>query len=88
MNREQILAEITALKDLLCQSDHVPNKLSEGIVLALDGATAVNALPRLLATVMNSLDEYRDLIKSRATWRARINDLEAKLKNLTDGEIS
>ena len=79
MNQEQIAAEISALKNLLEQSDHVPNKLSEGIVLALDGATAVNAIPRLLASVMSALDEYRDAVKNRAEWRARINELEAEL---------
>ena len=79
MNQEQIIAEITALKNLLEQSDHVPNKLSEGIVLALDGATAVNAIPRLLAAVMSALEEYRDVVKNRAAWRERINELEAEL---------
>lgn len=79
MNQEQIMAEIAALKNLLEQSDHVPNKLSEGIVLALDGATAVSAIPRLLAAVMSALEEYRDIVKNRAAWRARINELEAEL---------
>ena len=79
MNQEQIAAEITALKNLLEQSDHIPNKLSEGIVLALDGATVVNAIPRLLAVVMSALEEYRDVVKNRAEWRARINELEAEL---------
>ena len=79
MNQEQIASEIAALKNLLEQSDHIPNKLSEGIVLALDGATAVNAIPRLLTVVVSSLDEYRDIIRSRAAWRKKINDLEAEL---------
>ena len=82
MNQEQIMAEITALKNLLEQSDHVPNKFSEGIVLALDGATAVNAIPRLLAAVMSALEEYRDVVKNRAEWRARINELEAELDRI------
>ena len=79
MNQEQIAAEITALKNLLEQSDHIPNKLSEGIVLALDGATVVNAIPRLLAVVMSALEEYRDVVKNRAAWRERINELETEL---------
>ena len=79
MNQEQIAAEIAALKNLLEQSDHVPNKLSEGIVLALDGVTAVNAIPRLLSAVMSALEEYRDIVMNRAAWRARINELEAEL---------
>lgn len=79
MNQEQIIAEITALKNLLEQSDYVPNKLAEGIVLALDGATAVNAIPRLLVAVMSALEECRDVVKNRAEWRARINELEAEL---------
>ena len=86
MNQEQIIAEITALKNLLEQSDHVPNKLSEGIVLALDGATAVNAIARLLSAVMSALEEYREVIKNRAAWRARINELEAMMTTLDDIE--
>lgn len=82
MNQEQITAEIAALKNLLEQSDYVPNKLSEGIVLALDGATAVNAIPRLLAAVMSALEECRDVIKTRAAWRAKINELEAELDRI------
>lgn len=86
MNQEQIIAEITALKNLLEQSDHVPNKLAEGIVLALDGATAVNAIARLLSAVMSALEEYREVIKNRAAWRARINELEAMMTTLDDTE--
>lgn len=86
MNQEQIASEIAALKNLLEQSDHVPNKLAEGIVLALDGATAVNAIPRLLTAVMSALDEYRDVVKNRAEWRARINELEAELEKLQEEE--
>ena len=82
MDQEQITEEITAFKNLLEQSDHVPNKLAEGIVLALDGATAVNAIPRLLAAVMSALEEYRDVIKTRAAWRAKINELEAELDRI------
>ena len=84
MDQEQILSEITALKNLLEQSDHVPNKLAEGIVLALDGATAVNAIARLLSAVMSALKEYREVIKNRAEWRARINELEAMMTTLDD----
>ena len=86
MDKEQIISEITALKNLLEQSDHVPNKLSEGIVLALDGATAVNAIARLLSAVMSALEEYREVIKNRAAWRARINELEAMMTTLDDIE--
>ena len=86
MNQEQIIAEITALKNLLEQSDHVPNKLAEGIVLSLDGATAVNAIARLLSAVMSALEEYREVIKNRAAWRARISELEAMMTTLDDIE--
>ena len=82
MNKEQIESEIAALKNLLEQSDHVPNKLIEGIVLALDGATGINAVQRLLAAVVSALDEYRDVIKARATWRDRINELESNMNNI------
>lgn len=87
MERENIIGEITALKNLLEQTDHVPNKLSEGIVLALDGATAVNAIPRLLEAVVSALDEYLDTIRSRAAWRTRINELEVELLRMESSEI-
>lgn len=87
MENEIIISEISALKNLLEQSDHVPNKLAEGIVLALDGATAVNAIPRLLAAVVSALDEYRDTIRSRAEWRQRIHDLEAELSGMESSEM-
>lgn len=86
MDKDQILSEISALKNLLEQSDHVPNKLAEGIVLALDGATAVNAIARLISAVMSALEEYREVIKNRAEWRARINDMEAVLNTLEGTE--
>ena len=86
MDQERIASEIAALKNLLEQSDHVPNKLAEGIVLSLDGATAVNAIPRLLTAVMSALEEYRDVVKNRAEWRARINELEAELEKLQEEE--
>ena len=79
MNKEQIESEITALKNLLEQSDHVPNKIAESIVLALDGKTAVTAIPMLLDAVASVLAEYRQVIKDRAAWRERINELEAEL---------
>lgn len=80
MDKEQIESEIAALINLMEQSDHVPNKIAESIVLALDGSTSVNAIHRLLTAVIEVLDEYRDVIKKRAAWRERINALEAELK--------
>lgn len=82
MNKEQIESEIAALKNLLEQSDHVPNKIAESIVLTLDGATAVTAIPLLLASVVSVLAEYRQVIKDRAAWRERINALEAELDRI------
>lgn len=80
MNKEQIESEITALKDLLGQSDYVPNIIAESIMTALDGATAVSVIPRLLTAVNEVLDVYLDVIKKRAAWRERISALEAELK--------
>lgn len=80
MDKEQIESEITALKDLLGQSDYVQNIIAESIVTALDGATAVSAIPRLLTAVTEVLDVYLDVIKRRAAWRERISALEAELK--------
>ena len=79
MNKGRNEPEIAALKNLLEQSDHVPNKIAESIVLALDGKTAVTAIPMLLDVVASVLAEYRQVIKDRAAWRERINELEAEL---------
>ena len=39
----------------------------------------MSASAELLAAVMSALEEYRDVVKNRAAWRARINELEAEL---------
>ena len=46
MDREHIIAEINAYKNLLEQNDHIPNKISEGLISVLYDATAVNFIPK------------------------------------------
>lgn len=79
MNKVRNESEIAALKNLLEQSDYVPNKIAESIVLALDGETVVTAIPMLMNVVASVLAEYRQVIKDRAAWRERINVLEEEL---------
>ena len=49
MDRENIIAEINAYKNLLEQNDHMPNKISEGLISVLHDATEVNFIPKFLA---------------------------------------
>lgn len=82
--REAIQAEINALKSLLRDTDYKANKLIEGLVAAMDGATAVNFISRFIAWLSDAMREYRDVVSSRAAWREKINALEAELETLTD----
>lgn len=46
--REAIQAEINALKSLLHDTDYKANKLIEGLVATMNGATAVNFISRFI----------------------------------------
>lgn len=82
--REAIQAEINALKSLLRDTDYKANKLIEGLVAAMNGATAVNFISRFIAWLSDTMREYGDVVSSRAAWREKINALEAELETLTD----
>lgn len=86
MDRENIIAEINAYKNLLEQNDHIPNKISEGLISVLHDATAVNFIPRFLAYIVSVKDEYGEVIASRVQYRNRINELELELQKLADAE--
>ena len=82
--RETIQAEINALKSLLRDTDYKANKLIEGLVAAMDGATAVNFVSRFIAWLTDAMRDYGEVVSSRAGWREKINALEAELETLTD----
>ena len=86
MDRENIIAEINAYKNLLEQNDHIPNKISEGLISVLHDATAVNFIPKFLAYIVSVKDEYGEVIASRVQYRNRINELELELQKLADAE--
>ena len=82
--REAIQAEINALKSLLRDTDYKANKLIEGLVATMNGATAVNFISRFIAWLADAMREYGDVVSSRTAWREKINALEAELETLTD----
>ena len=82
--REAIQAEINALKSLLRDTDYKANKLIEGLVATMNGATAVNFISRFIAWLADAMREYGDVVSSRAAWREKIKELEAELEALTN----
>ena len=50
----------------------------------MNGATAVNFISRFIAWLADAMRDYGDVVSSRATWREKINALEAELETLTD----
>ena len=64
--REAIQAEINALKSLLRDTDYKANKLIEGLVATMNGATAVNFISRFIAWLADAMREYGDVVSSRA----------------------
>ena len=87
MDRENIIAEINAYKNLLEQNDHIPNKISEGLISVLHDATAVNFIPKFLAYIVSVKYEYGEAIANRVQYRNRINELELELQKLADAEL-
>ena len=77
--REQIIAEITALKMLLNDTDYQVTKYAEGL-------TACTTQKEENAYREAFLAEHGEVIQNRIVWRARINELEEELDNLPDDE--
>ena len=86
MDRENIIAEINAYRNLLEQNDHIPNKISEGLISVLQDATAVNFIPKFLEYIVSVKDEYGEVIANRVKYRNKINELELELQKLADTE--
>lgn len=73
--RERIIAEITALKSLLTESDYQLIKMLENLA----GCTSIL---EILAVFKSFLTDFGELVNSRKTWRENINLLEAELEQL------
>ena len=78
--RERIEAEIRGLKYALEESDYAVIKTLEGIA---DCTSATG----IIAFLKEITDEIRETIANRKAWRAKINELEAELENLTENTV-
>lgn len=85
--RDNIQAEITALKDLLAQSDHISNQIIESLLTEMRDASALNCIGKLIAWLAASVTEYGDILRSRAAWRAKLRQLEAELEEEGKNEM-
>ena len=75
--RERIVAEITALKSLLTDSDYQLLKMVENLA----GCTSIL---EILAVFKSFLSDFGDLVNDRKFWRENINLLEAELEKLDE----
>ena len=75
--RERIVAEITALKSLLTDSDYQLLKMVENLA----GCTSIL---EILAVFKSFLSDFGDLVNDRKTWRENINLLEAELEQMDE----
>jgi len=78
--REQIESEIRALKSLLADTDYNSNKLIEDLVNTMQDATPSTFLPGFTAWIKTVIAQQGEVIRKRAMWRGKINELEALLK--------
>ena len=73
--QDQIIAEITALKMLLRDTDYEVTKYAEGL-------TACTTQKEIQAYRAEFMAEHGEVIENRKAWRAKINELEEELDNL------
>lgn len=79
--QDQIIAEITALKMLLRDTDYEVTKYAEGL-------TSCTTQQQIEAYRAAFMEQYGEVIENRKTWRAKINELEEELDGLTEsGEM-
>lgn len=77
--RDQIIAEITALKSLLRDTDYEVTKYAEGL-------TACTTQAEIEAYREAFMADYGDVIDNRKAWRNKIRELEETLAALDDEE--
>lgn len=78
--QEEIQGEINALKSLLVDTDYQSNKMIEGLISTMQDASAVNFISRFVAWLRTAITDFGEIIRKRAEWRLRINELEEELK--------
>lgn len=76
---DQINGEITALKSLLRDTDYCLFRLVEDMTDCTNIVQLVSAFSAFLA-------KYRETVKNRRAWRAKINELEAELETIPPPE--
>lgn len=74
MTSQEIQAEMNAQRILLSQSDYEVLKAVEAFFTAASDATGIVGFIQAIKT---AVEDITDLLKSRAQWRARYNELEA-----------
>lgn len=79
MDHERIIAEITALKSLLADTDYNSNKLIEDLILTMQSATVTNFVSKLISWIKSAVTMYGEIIQKRAAWREQLNNLESML---------
>lgn len=84
MTREEIMAEINALHQLLDGSDYKSAQLIESLVETMQDATALNFIARFISWLTSVVSEYGEAIRQRAAWRQSLRELEEELDSLTE----
>lgn len=79
MDHERIIAEITALKSLLADTDYNSNKLIEDLVLTMQSATVTNFVSKFISWIKSAVATYGEIVQKRAAWREQLNNLESML---------
>lgn len=85
MKKDEIQGEINALKSLLADTDYNSGKLIEGLIVAMKDSTILNFVGNFISWLKSAVTDFGEIIKKRAAWRERINELE---KMLEDAEVS
>lgn len=73
MTSDEIQAEISEKKQLLSQTDY---KVIKAVESFFSTATEASTILGLIKAIKDAVSDFADLLKSRAEWRERINELE------------
>lgn len=79
---DEITNEINGLKSLLRDTDYTSNKIIESMVQTMQDATLTNFIKKFVEWLTNAVKDFGPVIRDRAAWRARINELEDELEKL------
>lgn len=70
--------ELTFYRTFLIKTDHIPNKIIEGLIEELSDATLTDFIGIFLRFIISVRTEYKDILQSRKLAREKINELETK----------